>query len=275
MIASCSPRLTASFGFMNAFDPITLKSILAKPHKPHIFQIKTHSICSNLKLLGVYRSLSACQSSSDIWLPKRYSCDRASSKFFPASMTNKPRITLQQSTNQSNACLKSHLTTSVAPVASSGSDPKSYHLAQSPNFRTMAGIQKLVTEPTREHIENIRLFLRRMNAKNNDNQQISLDRNHETGIAIVCIRSAAKNGISGRMMCDMLDIIDELYSWNEGKGVIIYGHKGFFCSGKKHSKDRDANHKGNLNFKYSNQTAFISIPLKHFRGRSSIYSGVG
>jgi len=95
----------------------------------------------------------------------------------------------------------------------------------------MAGIQKLVTEPTREHIENIRHVLKNMKAKNNDDQAITLQKDHETGIASVCIRSAAKNGISGKMMCDFLDSIDELYSWDEGKGVILYGHDGFFCSG--------------------------------------------
>lgn len=96
----------------------------------------------------------------------------------------------------------------------------------------MAGIQKLVTEPTREHIENIRHFLKRMNAKDNADQQITLHKDYDTGIATVCIRSAAKNGISGKMMCDFLDTIDELYAWNEGRGVIIYGDNGFFCSGK-------------------------------------------
>lgn len=148
---------------------------------------------------------------------------------FHTKMTNKPRIILPQSTNLSNAHVK--------PRIENG-HPKdsivrhSYTLANSSNFQTMAGIQKLTTEPTREHIENIRHVLIRMNAKNNDNQQITLEKDSVSGIATVCIRSAAKNGISGKMMCDFLDIIDELYSWREGKGVIIYGYNGFFCSGK-------------------------------------------
>lgn len=149
-------------------------------------------------------------------------------------MTNKPRISVfHQDANQPNNNVKTvnnnqtvFLSQSPNPVA------PAHTIAQSTNFRNMAGIQKLALEPTREHIENIRHVLRNMNAKNNDNQQITLEKNDDSGIATVCIRSAAKNGISGKMMCDFLDIIDELYSWPEGKGVIIYGHKGFFCSGR-------------------------------------------
>lgn len=151
-------------------------------------------------------------------------------------MTNKPRISiLQQNTNKSNNCIKSiheNAAAQSSPQIPSSSLPQAYTLAQSESFRSMAGIQKLALEPTREHIENIRHVLKHMNAKNNDNQQITLEKNNESGIATVCIRSAAKNGISGKMMCDFLDIIDELYSWPEGKGVILFGHKGFFCSGE-------------------------------------------
>lgn len=145
------------------------------------------------------------------------------------NMTNKPRTVSQQNNNQLNNGIKSlHSNATAKPIPVH----PSYTLAHSPNFRNMAGIQKLATESTREHIENIRHVLSRMNAKNNDDQEITMVKDHETGIATVCIKSAAKNGISGKMMCDFLDIVDELYSWNEGKGVIIHGHKGFFCSGE-------------------------------------------
>lgn len=153
-----------------------------------------------------------------------------------STMTNKPRIVLQHQQQQQNTNKSNIICITQQPLHSDGSSLKSsvagqHTLSQSPNFRSMAGIQKLVTEPTREHIENIRHVLQRMNAKNNDNQQITLEKDQETGIATVCIQSAAKNGISGKMMCDFLDIIDELYQWNEGKGVILCGHNGFFCSG--------------------------------------------
>lgn len=153
------------------------------------------------------------------------------SRTIQSSMTNKPRLVLTQpDTNRNHECIKSFHTN--APPKNSVSKEASHTIEQSSRFRNMAGIQKLSTEPTREHVENIRLSLRHMNAKNNDNQQITVEKDNESGIATVCIKSAAKNGISCKMMCDFLDVIDELYSWEEGKGVIIYGHKGFFCSGE-------------------------------------------
>lgn len=242
MITSTSPRLMACLGIVSSFEPATSRLAPKKPRKLcalFLTQQATYFNCKSYKLPVFDSNLLFSHRKQNQYLLEQRTCYNSSSTianlFRLTNMTNKPRVTVQQSTNQSNACLKSHLsTTNVLPKTSSEpfSEPKSYHIDRSPDFRTMAGIQKLATEPTREHIENIRLFLRRMNAKNNDNQQITLEKDHESGIAVVCIRSAAKNGISGRMMCDLLDIIDDLYSWNEGKGVIIYGHKGFFCSGE-------------------------------------------
>lgn len=153
-----------------------------------------------------------------------------SRKHYLSMMTNKPRAIFQP--NKNGICVKSIHSNNSSNPTNPISPQKQYTLANSPNFRNMAGIQRLATEPTREHIENIRHSLRHMNAKDNDDQQITLDKDDETGIASVCIKSAAKNGISCKMMCDLLDTIDELYEWNEGKGVIIYGYKGFFCSGR-------------------------------------------
>lgn len=150
---------------------------------------------------------------------------------FQLSMTNKPRIILQQSTNSSNKYAKSHYAHTNG-IQNATAISQTYTLPNSPHFQNMASIQKLAIEPTREHIENIRAVLRQCKAKDNEDQQITLEKDNESGIGIMCIKSAAKNGISAKMMCDLLDTIDELYSWPEGKGVIIYGHNGFFCSGK-------------------------------------------
>lgn len=161
-------------------------------------------------------------------------------------MTNKPMVVLREhNTNQSDACTTKPKPHTTAITGSNGNNyearakalevPRQYTLAEAANFRTMAGIQRLVLEPTREHIENIRHDLRNIRAKNNDDQQITLVKDSASGIATVCIRSAAKNGISGKMMCDFLDIVDELHRWNEGKGVMIHGHGSFFCSGKHSS----------------------------------------
>lgn len=131
---------------------------------------------------------------------------------------------------------KQHRTqsTSAGTTEKAGSDKKNSIATRTyDSFQTMASIQKLATEPSREHIENIRKLLKHTNAKNNNDQQITLEKDDISGIGTICIRSAARNGISAKMMCDFLDTIDELYSWQEGKGVIIYGHEGFFCSGKQ------------------------------------------
>uniref|UniRef100_A0A6G1SQF7 Ethylmalonyl-CoA decarboxylase n=1 Tax=Aceria tosichella TaxID=561515 RepID=A0A6G1SQF7_9ACAR len=147
------------------------------------------------------------------------------------SMTNdgglKTSSQSQPSTNY--ATTKHNLSTTTNRPNSSQIQP--YNLTDNVNFKTMASVQKLAIEPTREHIENIRQIIKYRNAKDNDDQEVTLDKDHESGIGVIRIKSAAKNGISAKMMCDLLDIIDELYSWPQGKGVLIYGHNGFFCSG--------------------------------------------
>ncbi|CAH1782242.1 unnamed protein product, partial [Owenia fusiformis] len=39
------------------------------------------------------------------------------------------------------------------------------------------------------------------------------------------------NALSGKMMVDLHDIVSELEGWTEGKGVLMYGSNGSFCSG--------------------------------------------
>ena len=162
---------------------------------------------------------------------------RDKSSIVDQGMTNKPGYIMPISTlNQSNKTNHRHLfsngqikTNNVTPAQTSSTP---FPLSKNPNFQTMASIQKLAIEPTREHIENIRQLMRNTNAKDNDDQQVTLEKDEESGIGYMCIKSAAKNGISAKMMCDFLDIIDELYAWPDGKGVLIYGHNGFFCSGE-------------------------------------------
>lgn len=167
----------------------------------------------------------------------------AQRRFFHPKMTNKPWALLQQqhNTNQSvDKCLKSIHSTNG--TNNSRYTSKIDTIAQSPRFQNMAGIQKLATEPTREHIENIRNLMQRFNAKDNSEQQITLKKDQDSGIGTICIRSAAKNAISAKMMSDFTDVIDELYAWPEGKGVMLYGHEGFFCSGKILSHNLFFNH---------------------------------
>ncbi|ODN02977.1 Ethylmalonyl-CoA decarboxylase [Orchesella cincta] len=61
---------------------------------------------------------------------------------------------------------------------------------------------------------------------------VSLRKNEDNGIAYIAIDHVKKkNGFSGKMMVDLNDAVLELESWKTGKGVILYGAGGTFCSG--------------------------------------------
>lgn len=126
-----------------------------------------------------------------------------------------------------SASNKTNLGSQQAAIETLQTSNNRYSVWQSP----MACVQSLAFTATRESIEAIRQQLRDKNAKENQNQQITLVKDEVDKIATVCFKSAAKNAISAKMMCDFTDILDELYQWNEGKGVLICGHNGFFCSG--------------------------------------------
>lgn len=54
----------------------------------------------------------------------------------------------------------------------------------------------------------------------------------ENGIAELCINNPCrKNALSGTMMFELAERIIDLENWNEGKGLIVYGAEGTFCSG--------------------------------------------
>ncbi|XP_033737256.1 ethylmalonyl-CoA decarboxylase-like [Pecten maximus] len=56
---------------------------------------------------------------------------------------------------------------------------------------------------------------------------------HETdGVAVITLNNPdKKNALSGKMMLDFRNVIEELESWQKGKGVILMGSQGTFCSG--------------------------------------------
>ncbi|KAG9510602.1 Ethylmalonyl-CoA decarboxylase [Fragariocoptes setiger] len=97
--------------------------------------------------------------------------------------------------------------------------------------KPMDNFNSLATSPTREHIDNIRDQVRHLDAKDPEIQHVILTKDSETGIATICLKSGAKNALSGRMICQLTDVIDELAVWSDGKGVLLYGADGFFCSG--------------------------------------------
>lgn len=61
---------------------------------------------------------------------------------------------------------------------------------------------------------------------------VDLVKNEENGLAVVLLNHEAKrNAISGKMMVDLHDIVENLESWKTGKGIILKGSHGNFCSG--------------------------------------------
>lgn len=65
-----------------------------------------------------------------------------------------------------------------------------------------------------------------------DDGSITCNKDEETGVAEICIKnSTKKNAISGKMMIDFESIVIDLEEWSSGKGVLLYGDGGMFCSG--------------------------------------------
>lgn len=61
---------------------------------------------------------------------------------------------------------------------------------------------------------------------------VTLDKDERSGIAVVSLdNNKKKNALSGSMMCELNDIINELQSWQTGKGLILRGENKTFCSG--------------------------------------------
>ncbi|XP_063416014.1 ethylmalonyl-CoA decarboxylase-like [Mytilus trossulus] len=61
---------------------------------------------------------------------------------------------------------------------------------------------------------------------------VTLDKDEKSGIAVISLdNKKKKNALSGSMMCELNDIINELQSWQTGKGLILRGENQTFCSG--------------------------------------------
>lgn len=61
---------------------------------------------------------------------------------------------------------------------------------------------------------------------------ISLNCNDSNGIAVVTINNAdRKNALTGLMMVQLSDIVDELQTWTTGKALILHGDGDTFASG--------------------------------------------
>lgn len=55
---------------------------------------------------------------------------------------------------------------------------------------------------------------------------------HESGVAVMTINNPSRmNAFSGSMMVDLEERVSQLESWTDGKGLIVQGAAGTFCSG--------------------------------------------
>uniref|UniRef100_A0A673CVJ7 Ethylmalonyl-CoA decarboxylase 1 n=2 Tax=Sphaeramia orbicularis TaxID=375764 RepID=A0A673CVJ7_9TELE len=54
----------------------------------------------------------------------------------------------------------------------------------------------------------------------------------ESGIAVMTINNPSRmNAFSGSMMVDLEERVTQLENWTDGKGIIVLGAAGTFCSG--------------------------------------------
>ncbi|XP_060072268.1 ethylmalonyl-CoA decarboxylase-like [Ylistrum balloti] len=61
---------------------------------------------------------------------------------------------------------------------------------------------------------------------------VDLTKDVADGIAIVTLNNPdKKNALSGKMMLDFRNVVEELETWDDGKGVILTGSQRTFCSG--------------------------------------------
>ncbi|XP_050530334.1 ethylmalonyl-CoA decarboxylase-like isoform X2 [Daktulosphaira vitifoliae] len=75
-----------------------------------------------------------------------------------------------------------------------------------------------------------------------DGGSVDLEKDEINCIAKIQLNNPrVKNAISGKMMIDLEKIVDELESWNECKGAILYGADGNFCSGGDLNMAKKAN----------------------------------
>lgn len=62
--------------------------------------------------------------------------------------------------------------------------------------------------------------------------QITLEKDDESRIATIWVDNVEfKNALTGKMIAQLTDVLDELHRWPQGRIVIIRGRKHAFCSG--------------------------------------------
>ncbi|XP_059151584.1 ethylmalonyl-CoA decarboxylase-like [Physella acuta] len=93
---------------------------------------------------------------------------------------------------------------------------------------------------------------------------VDLEMDDNTGIATILINNPAKrNSLSGKMMVEMADHITQLEKWSKGKGLILVGKDGHFCSGGDLAFVKQALHFGEemAAFQHHTLTRLLNLPL--------------
>ncbi|XP_049834069.1 ethylmalonyl-CoA decarboxylase-like [Schistocerca gregaria] len=66
----------------------------------------------------------------------------------------------------------------------------------------------------------------------NGGGNITMEKDETTGLVMICINNPQKrNAFSGKMMVELHNAVTEIEKWKTGKGLILYGAEGHFCSG--------------------------------------------
>lgn len=61
---------------------------------------------------------------------------------------------------------------------------------------------------------------------------ITAEKDEASGLVMMCINNPQKrNAFSGKMMVELHNAVAEIEKWKAGKGLILYGADGHFCSG--------------------------------------------
>ncbi|CAL1547474.1 unnamed protein product [Lymnaea stagnalis] len=93
---------------------------------------------------------------------------------------------------------------------------------------------------------------------------VDLHTDEETGIAVMTLNNPEKrNSLTGKMMVDMADRVSQLEKWANGRGLIVLGTGGHFCSGGDLTFVQKALHYGGemAAFQHDTLTRLHNLPL--------------
>ncbi|ESO13102.1 hypothetical protein HELRODRAFT_159709 [Helobdella robusta] len=98
---------------------------------------------------------------------------------------------------------------------------------------------------------------------------VDLEKNDKTGIAVLTLNNPTKkNALTGSMMIDFEKRVEDLESWEKGRGVIFKGSGNTFCSGadlnvaRAVGEGKDSGHPSLMSSFMQNITSrFFNLPL--------------